>query len=96
MRQHSNAVIGFGGRVAYYNEFFDSFANQGAYTITIGTGGFIEQPGQRLQTPSYWSGSYLNAGLGVRADVRKFITQENVAVTTCRSPTRRPPPRRCR
>ncbi|HEU5107741.1 MAG TPA: hypothetical protein VFT95_04115, partial [Micromonosporaceae bacterium] len=81
MRQHSNAVIGFGGRVAYYNEFFDSFTNQGAYTITIGTGGFAEQPAQRLQTPSHWRGSYLNAGLGVRADVRKFITQENVAVT---------------
>ncbi|HEU5471602.1 MAG TPA: discoidin domain-containing protein [Actinophytocola sp.] len=81
MRQHSNAVIGFGGRVAYYNEFFDSFTNQGGYAITIGSGGFAEQPAQRLQMPSHWRGSYLNAALGLRADVRKFITHENVAVT---------------
>jgi hypothetical protein len=81
MRQHSNSVIGFGGRIAYYNEFFDSFANQGGYAVTIGSGTFAEQPAQRLQTPSYWSGSYLNQSLGVRADVRKFITGENVAVT---------------
>ena len=81
MRQHSNSVIGFGGRMAYYNEFFDGFANQNGYAITIGSGGFTEQPDQRLQTPSYWSGVYLNAGLNVRAGVRKFITGDNVAVT---------------
>ncbi|HEV2783809.1 MAG TPA: discoidin domain-containing protein [Actinophytocola sp.] len=81
MRQHSNSVIGFGGRAAYYNEFFDAFTNQGAYAITIGPGGFTEVPAQRLQTPSYWSGAYTNAGLSLRADVRKFITHNNVAVT---------------
>jgi hypothetical protein len=81
LRQHSNSVIGFGGRAAYYNEVFDAFTNQGAYTITIGPGGFTEDPARRLQTPSYWSGSYANAGLGMRADVRKFITHDNVAVT---------------
>jgi hypothetical protein len=81
LRQHSNSVIGFGGRIAYYNEFFDAFANQNGYAITIGPGGFAENPAQRLQTPSYWSGVYTNANLSLRADVRKFITQNNVAVT---------------
>jgi hypothetical protein len=81
MRQHSNSVIGFGGRIAYYNEFFGGFANQPGYAVTIGSGGFTEVPAQRLQTPSYWSGVYANAGLGVRASVRKFITHNNVAVT---------------
>jgi hypothetical protein len=80
MRQHNNAVIGFGGRVAYYNEFFGSFANQNAYTVGIGSG-FAEVVADRLQTPSYWSGTYDNSGLAVRANVRKFITHNNVAVT---------------
>lgn len=81
LRQHSNAVIGFGGRLAYYNEFFAGMANQPGYAVTIGAGGFAEVPARRLQTPSYWSGVYLNAALNVRAEVRKFITQQNVAVT---------------
>ncbi|HEX6351566.1 discoidin domain-containing protein [Actinophytocola sp.] len=80
MRQHNNSVIGFGGRVAYYNEFFNSFSNQNAYTVGIGSG-FAEVVADRLQTPSYWSGTYNNSGLGVRANVRKFITNNNVAVT---------------
>jgi len=80
MRQHNNSVIGFGGRVAYYNEFFGSFANQNAYAVNIGSG-FTENVADRLQTPSYWSGTYTNSGLGVRASVRKFITHNNVAVT---------------
>ena len=80
MRQHNNSVIGFGGRVAYYNEFFGSFSNQNAYTVGIGSG-FSEVVADRLQTPSYWSGTYNNSGLGVRANVRKFITNSNVAVT---------------
>ncbi|TDV38705.1 discoidin domain-containing protein [Actinophytocola oryzae] len=79
MRQHDNAVIGFGGRVAYYNEFFGSFSNQNAYTVTIGGGGFTENVADRLQTPSYWSGSYTNSDL--RAGVKKFVTHDNVAVT---------------
>ena len=82
MRQHNNAAIGFGGRVAYYNEFFGSFANQNAYTIAIGSGGFTENVADRLQTPSYWSGTYIHSGLAVRAGVRKFITHDNVAVTS--------------
>jgi hypothetical protein len=81
LRQHNNSIIGFGGRVAYYNEFFDAFANQHAYTVTIGPGGFAETPAQRLQMPSHWSGVYTNAALNVRAEVRKFITNNNVAVT---------------
>ena len=82
MRQHNDSVIGFGGRVAYYNEFFGSFANQNAYAIAIGSGGFTENTADRLQTPSYWSGTYTNTVLNVRAGVRKFITHDNVAVTT--------------
>ncbi|WP_198942808.1 carbohydrate ABC transporter permease [Actinophytocola xanthii] len=82
MRQHDNAVIGFGGRVAYYNEFFGSFANQSAYAVTLGSGGFTEVTADRVQTPSHWSGAYTNTALGLRAGVRKFITHENVAVTT--------------
>jgi hypothetical protein len=79
MRQNNNSVIGFGGRVAYYNEFFGSFANQNAYSVGIGSGGFTENVADRLQTPSYWSGTYTNGDL--RAGVRKFITHNNVAVT---------------
>jgi hypothetical protein len=78
MRQHSSSVIGFGGRVAYYNEFFGSFANQNAYAIGLGAT-FTETVADRLQTPSYWSGTYTNGA--VRASVRKFITHNNVAVT---------------
>jgi hypothetical protein len=80
MRQHSNSVIGFGGRVAYYNEFFGSFSNQNAYSIGLGST-FTETVADRLQTPSYWSGTYGNSGLAIRANVRKFITHNNVAVT---------------
>jgi hypothetical protein len=80
MRQHNNGTIGFAGSVAYYNEFFNTFANQNAYTVGIGSG-FSEVVGDRLQTPSYWSGTYNNGGLAVRANVRKFITHNNVAVT---------------
>lgn len=79
LRQHSNNVIGFGGRVAYYNELFGSFANQNAYTINIGSGGFAENVADRLQTPSYWSSTYTSGS--VKAGVRKFITHNNVAVT---------------
>jgi hypothetical protein len=78
MRQHNTATIGFSGRVAYYNEFFGSFANQNAYTIALGTS-FTEQVADRLQTPSYWRGTYTASG--VRAGVTKFITDNNVAVT---------------
>lgn len=80
MRQHNNGTIGFAGRVAYYNEFFSSFSNQNAYTVGIGSG-FSEVVADRLQTPSYWSGTFTNSGLAVRANVRKFITHNNVAVT---------------
>jgi PKD repeat protein len=81
LRRHDNSVIGFGGRAAYYNEFFDSFANQNAYAVTIGDGGFAEVPTRRRQTPSHWSGHYADAADNLTADVQKFITDNNVAVT---------------
>ncbi|SDR24720.1 Ig-like domain-containing protein [Thermostaphylospora chromogena] len=76
MKEHDPSVIGFGGRVAYW----ESIDDRDAYTIKIGNGGLTEDVDARLQTPSHWKGEYTGDGLAVT--VKKFITHENVAVTT--------------
>src|SRR4051794_6725700 len=76
MKTHDPRTIGFGGQVAYW----ESIDNRDAYAITVGSGGFTEDVGERLQTPSYFRGHYRN-GEGLRLVVTKFITHENVAVT---------------
>ncbi|WP_274385195.1 discoidin domain-containing protein [Streptosporangium soli] len=75
MKEHDPAVIGFGGRVAYW----ESIDDRDAYTIALGTG-LTEDVAKRAQMPSHWIGEYTGGGLAVQ--VKKFITHENVAVTT--------------
>jgi hypothetical protein len=77
MYTHSNNVIGFGGEVAYW----DNIDGRGAYTITLGNGGYSQDAASRRQTPSYWRQAYTNAAAGIRVEVTKFITNANVAVT---------------
>ncbi|MGW0806579.1 galactose-binding domain-containing protein [Nonomuraea sp. NPDC002799] len=75
MKEHDPSVIGFGGYVAYW----ESVDNRDAYAISLGTG-LTEDVPKRLQMPSHWTGQY--AGDGLAVGVKKFITHENVAVTT--------------
>jgi hypothetical protein len=75
MRLHDPAVIGFGGKVAYW----ESISDNNAYAITLSPGTFTEQTAQRRQAPSYWKSVY--AGGSVQAGVTKFITDNNVLVT---------------
>ncbi|MFI7705865.1 Ig-like domain-containing protein [Nonomuraea sp. NPDC049480] len=75
MKEHDPRKIGFGGFVAYW----ESIDNRDAYTISFGTD-LAEDVSKRLQMPSHWSGRY--AGDGLSVGVKKFITHENVAVTT--------------
>ncbi|MFD2353020.1 hypothetical protein ACFSTC_32645 [Nonomuraea ferruginea] len=75
MKTHTPSVIGFGGQVAYW----ESISNQSAYSIALGSGSWTEQPGQRWQAPSHWKSVHTSGSLV--ANVTKFITNENVAVT---------------
>ncbi|MGW6498452.1 galactose-binding domain-containing protein [Nonomuraea angiospora] len=75
MKEHDPSVIGFGGFVAYW----ESIDNRGAYEVSLG-GRLTEDVSKRLQMPSHWTGQYTGDGLSV--GVKKFITHENVAVTT--------------
>ncbi|WP_219468961.1 galactose-binding domain-containing protein [Nonomuraea rhizosphaerae] len=75
MKEHDPSVIGFGGYVAYW----ESIDNRDAYEVSLGTA-LTEDVAERLQMPSHWSGRYTGDGLAV--SVKKFITQQNVAVTT--------------
>jgi mannosylglycerate hydrolase MGH1-like protein/F5/8 type C domain-containing protein len=75
MKQHNPAVIGFGGKVAYW----ESISDNNAYAIALSPGTFTEQRAQRQQAPSYWKSVY--AGGSVQAGVTKFITDNNVLVT---------------
>ncbi|GIH60444.1 carbohydrate-binding protein [Microbispora siamensis] len=75
MKEHDPAVIGFGGSLAYW----ESIDNRDAYAVDLGTA-LRENVAERLQMPSHWEGVYTGDGLSVV--VRKFITHENVLVTT--------------
>ncbi|WP_433003555.1 discoidin domain-containing protein [Kribbella sp. CA-294648] len=75
MKTHTPSVIGFGGHVAYW----ESINDQNAYAISISGGTWTEQPSQRWQAPSHWKSVHTNGSL--RANVSKFITHNNVAVT---------------
>ncbi|MEV4802419.1 Ig-like domain-containing protein [Nonomuraea sp. NPDC049421] len=75
MKEHDPRKLGFGGYVAYW----ESIDNRDAYVIDLGTG-LTENVADRLQMPSHWTGRYTGEGLAV--GVKKFITHENVAVTT--------------
>ncbi|MEV4170535.1 Ig-like domain-containing protein [Nonomuraea sp. NPDC049709] len=75
MKEHDPRKLGFGGYVAYW----ESIDNRDAYEISLG-GTLTEDVSKRLQMPSHWTGQY--AGDGLSVGVKKFITHENVAVTT--------------
>ncbi|MDQ7906213.1 discoidin domain-containing protein [Phytohabitans sp. ZYX-F-186] len=75
MKVHSPSVIGFGGRVAY----FESISDQNAYSVAVTPGTFTEQVSQRWQAPSHWK-SVHTAG-SIRVNQTKFITDNNVLVT---------------
>jgi len=75
MKVHTPSVIGFGGRVAYY----ESISNANAYSIAITPGTFTEQVSQRWQAPSHWRSVHTSGS--IRVNVTKFITNNNVAVT---------------
>ncbi len=75
MKTHTPSVIGFGGQVAYW----ESINNQSAYSIAITPGTWTEQAGQRWQAPSHWRSVHTSGSL--TANVQKFITDNNVAVT---------------
>ncbi|MEU7746166.1 Ig-like domain-containing protein [Nonomuraea sp. NPDC049158] len=75
MKEHDPSVIGFGGSVAYW----ESIDNRDAYSVSLGTD-LKEDVSKRLQMPSHWTGQYAGGDLAVT--VKKFITHENVAVTT--------------
>ncbi|GAA4076562.1 discoidin domain-containing protein [Nonomuraea soli] len=75
MKTHTPSVIGFGGQVAYW----ESISNQNAYAVAISPGTWTEQAGQRWQAPSHWKSVHTSGSL--TANVSKFITHNNVAVT---------------
>lgn len=75
MKTHTPSVIGFGGQVAYW----ESINNQNAYSIAISPGTWTEQANSRWQAPSHWKSVHTSGSL--TANVTKFITDANVAVT---------------
>ena len=75
MKTHTPSVIGFGGQVA----FWESISNQNAYSIAISPGTWSEQANSRWQAPSHWKSVHTSGSL--TANVSKFITNNNVAVT---------------
>jgi len=79
MRTHDPSVLGFGGDFAYYDPTFDRFSNQDGYAITVDGLDFTETVAARRQTPSHWASTH--TAPGATATVRKFIADENVAVT---------------
>lgn len=79
MYTSSPSVIGFGGRVAYHqpltgNMYSVTFASNGENISTR------EQSANRVNMPSNWTSTY-TVGSSLTADVTKFISQQNVAVT---------------
>ncbi|BCB76071.1 hypothetical protein Pflav_024810 [Phytohabitans flavus] len=75
MKVHSPSVIGFGGRVAY----FESISDQAAYSVAITPGTFTEQVSQRWQAPSHWRSVHTSGS--IRVNQTKFITDNNALVT---------------
>lgn len=80
MYTSSPAVIGFGGTTAYHQPL----TGGNMYSITFQSGGSdlstSENTDKRVNYPSNWVSTY-SVGDSLEADVTKFISQENVAVT---------------
>jgi hypothetical protein len=94
MYTHNPAVLGFAGRGtganiggggAAYREAVQVTCPAGAasicnlYSVTVSGATLTETAAQRRQYPSYWSSVHTDGAVSVRQ--RKFITQNNVAVT---------------
>ncbi|WP_051367268.1 discoidin domain-containing protein [Hamadaea tsunoensis] len=75
MKEHNPAVLGFAGKVAYW----ESISDANAYSVTLSPGTFTEQVNSRWQAPSYWKSVHTSGSLSVTQT--KFITDNNVAVT---------------
>ena len=87
MYTHSASILGFAGQGTGANQGGGGFGYrepiaQGVtnlYTVTVSGDALTEQAADRRQYPSHWSS--VHTGGGLRVDQRKFITENNVAVT---------------
>ncbi|WP_093138109.1 discoidin domain-containing protein [Pseudoxanthomonas sp. GM95] len=77
---HKPEVPGFVGEVAYWHKtghdaLFRIKAAEAGKPLTL-----VEDTSRRRQTPSYFSTAFADAAAGVRMQLVKFITQDDVAV----------------
>jgi len=77
MYTHNAGPLGFAGGYAYRER--PTGTNQSMYVVTVSDATLAEDTAQRRQYPSHWASVHTAPGLSVAQ--RKFITQENVAVT---------------
>ena len=77
MYTHDEDDLGFGGGWAYRER--PTGGNQNLYTVDVSDTDFDEDEGQRAQYPSHWTSVHVDAAL--TAELTKFITYNNVAVT---------------
>ena len=87
MYSHSATILGFAGQGTGANQGGGGFGYRepiagnvtNLYTVTVSGDALAEQAADRRQYPSHWSS--VHTGGGLRVDQRKFITENNVAVT---------------
>src|SRR6185295_8394154 len=77
MDTHTPGTLGFAGGYAYRER--PTGASQNLYTLAISGATLAETTSQRTQFPSYYQSVFTATGLSVTQ--KKFITQNNVAVT---------------
>ncbi|MEH0573418.1 discoidin domain-containing protein [Streptomyces sp. B21-108] len=81
MKEHDPALLGFGGKVAYW----ESIDDRSAYTVDVSVDGkaatLHENVNARIQTPSYWHSEFTHEATGLKVTQTKFITDADVAVT---------------
>ncbi|MFW6090322.1 MAG: PKD domain-containing protein [Actinomycetota bacterium] len=77
MYNHDEDDLGFGGGWAYRER--PTGGNQNLYTVDVSGADFDEDEDARAQYPSHWTSVHTDDGLS--ADLTKFITHNNVAVT---------------
>ena len=77
MYTHTPGTLGFAGGYAYRER--PTGSSQNLYTLAISGATLSETTAQRVQFPSYYQSVFAATGLSVTQ--KKFITQNNVAVT---------------
>ena len=77
MYNHNPATLGFGGGYAYRER--PTGGDQTLYSITVSDTTLAEVSADRRQYPSHWKS--VHTGGDLRVQQRKFITDQNVAVT---------------